>query len=120
MLKKRRGRCTISPDPKILTFSNKLKLIFLNVSILFQFYDDLYYKYNGRDFCGFYDFLNPGLIIGNLQLVRNVIVKDFDSFANRRVLALGKVKICSFPTSASLQHLFPSPFFISDSLWIYL
>ena len=61
----------------------------------FQFFDDAYYNHGAKDFCGFYDFMKPGLIIGDLQLIQNMLVRDFDFFADRRVLGLGKVTFSS-------------------------
>ncbi|XP_068224105.1 probable cytochrome P450 6a13 isoform X2 [Palaemon carinicauda] len=56
-----------------------------------EFFDDLYFNYNGRDFCGYYDFLQPGLFIGNPEIIKSILVKDFDHFADRRTFDLGKV-----------------------------
>lgn len=51
----------------------------------------MYYAYNGCDFCGYYDFLTPGLFVGNPELVKSILVKDFEHFSDRRTFDLGKV-----------------------------
>ncbi|KAK8401401.1 hypothetical protein O3P69_002877 [Scylla paramamosain] len=56
-----------------------------------EFFDELYYDYNGRDLCGFYDFLKPSLFVGNPQLIKNILVQDFHNFADRRTFDLAKV-----------------------------
>lgn len=56
-----------------------------------EFFDELYYDYNGRDLCGFYDFLKPSLFVGNPQLIKNILVQDFHYFADRRTFDLAKV-----------------------------
>ncbi|KAG0726162.1 Cytochrome P450 6j1 [Chionoecetes opilio] len=56
-----------------------------------QFFDELYYDYNGRDYCGFYDFLKPGLFVGNPQLIKGILVQNFHHFADRRTFDLAKV-----------------------------
>lgn len=56
-----------------------------------EFFDELYYDYNGRDYCGFYDFLKPGLFVGNPQLIKTILVQDFQYFADRRTFDLAKV-----------------------------
>ncbi|KAG7170940.1 cytochrome P450 6j1-like [Homarus americanus] len=56
-----------------------------------EFFDELYHKYNGKDLCGFYDFLKPGLFVGNPELIKSILVRDFDHFADRRTFDLSKV-----------------------------
>ncbi|CAL4111264.1 unnamed protein product, partial [Meganyctiphanes norvegica] len=64
----------------------------LGISMPFtEFFDQLYSVYGGRDFCGYYDFMKPGLFVGNPELVKRILVQDFEYFADRRTFELGKV-----------------------------
>nr|XP_053656910.1 probable cytochrome P450 6a13 [Cherax quadricarinatus] len=56
-----------------------------------QFFEEAYFKYNGRDVCGYYDFLKPGLVVGNPDILRDILIKDFQHFADRRTFDLVKV-----------------------------
>ncbi|XP_045626009.1 probable cytochrome P450 6a13 [Procambarus clarkii] len=47
-------------------------------------YDQLLYKeHGGKRFCGYYEFTQPCLMIGDPELLKHVMVKDFDHFTDR-------------------------------------
>lgn len=49
-----------------------------------EFDQMLYEKYGGKKFCGYYEFTRPCLMIGDPELLKHVMVKDFDHFTDRR------------------------------------
>ncbi|XP_076036727.1 putative cytochrome P450 6a13 isoform X2 [Oratosquilla oratoria] len=77
------------PDPPFLV-GHTLQRLGITRPFM-QFLDDLYYNYDGKNFCGFYDFLKPGILVGKPDLIKKVLVRDFIYFADRRTLDLGKV-----------------------------
>jgi cytochrome P450 len=59
----------------------------------FVFIDWKRYKYAkqlGKPAFGFNDFFQPSVFITDLDLMKNIFIKDFDSFMNRRTLAMEK------------------------------
>ncbi|KAK7071773.1 Cytochrome P450 3A4 [Halocaridina rubra] len=50
---------------------------------LAEFDQMLYEKYGGKDMCGYYEFTQPCLMIGSPELLKHVMVKDFDHFTDR-------------------------------------
>ncbi|KAK7074658.1 Cytochrome P450 3A4 [Halocaridina rubra] len=48
------------------------------------FDDEAYSKYGGSNFCGIYEMMNPALLVGNPEILRQIFVKDFDHFVDRR------------------------------------
>ncbi|KAK7080460.1 Cytochrome P450 3A4 [Halocaridina rubra] len=48
------------------------------------FENEVYSKFGGCRYAGIYEFLNPILIVGDPELMKNILVKDFDHFVNRR------------------------------------
>lgn len=83
----RRG---IPAPPATLLLGHTLRRLGITTPFM-KFFDDLYYNYNGRDFCGYYDFIQPGLFVANPELLKSILVKDFEHFADRRTFDLGKV-----------------------------
>ncbi|ROT72411.1 cytochrome P450 CYP6BQ22 [Penaeus vannamei] len=52
-------------------------------------YDSVaYHKYGGSKFCGLYEFFTPVLLVGDPDLLKHILVKDFDHFVDRMTLAL--------------------------------
>lgn len=48
-------------------------------------YDQQIYKcYGGAKYCGYYEFMKPVLMIGDPELLKHVMIKDFDHFTDRR------------------------------------
>lgn len=77
----------------------------------------MYNDYNGRDFCGYYDFLKPGLFIGNPELIKSILVKDFEHFSDRRTFDLGKVHN-PLMSVVVVGDFFCSSFIISLVFWV--
>ncbi|XP_069187504.1 cytochrome P450 9e2-like isoform X2 [Procambarus clarkii] len=48
------------------------------------FFDEVYYRYRSARVCGLYEFFRPVLMVTDPDLLRNIFVKDFDHFVNRR------------------------------------
>ncbi|XP_071514189.1 cytochrome P450 3A24-like isoform X1 [Panulirus ornatus] len=48
-----------------------------------EFDQMLYEKYGGKKFCGYYEFTQPCLMIGDPEILKHVMVKDFDHFTDR-------------------------------------
>ncbi|XP_069970358.1 probable cytochrome P450 6a13 [Penaeus vannamei] len=83
-------RMGVPSPPASLVVGHTLRRLGLSVPFM-KFFDEMYYAYNGCDFCGYYDFLTPGLFVGNPELVKSILVKDFEHFSDRRTFDLGKV-----------------------------
>ncbi|KAK7060083.1 hypothetical protein SK128_004423 [Halocaridina rubra] len=95
----------VPAPPATLILGHTLKRLGITTPFM-EFFDDLYYNYNGRDFCGYYDFIQAGLFVGNPQLIKSILVKDFEYFADRRTFDLGKVNPIAndMLTNAKGQH----------------
>ncbi|XP_042869793.1 probable cytochrome P450 6a14 [Penaeus japonicus] len=48
-----------------------------------EFDQMLYERYGGKRFCGYYEFTQPCLMVGDPELLKLVMVKDFDHFTDR-------------------------------------
>ncbi|KAB7505718.1 Cytochrome P450 9e2, partial [Armadillidium nasatum] len=70
------------PDP-VWLFGNLLPRLRATVSLA-EFDQNLYKNYKGHKLCGYYEFTKPVLMIGDPQLLKNVMIKDFDHFTDRR------------------------------------
>ncbi|XP_042230504.1 cytochrome P450 3A29-like isoform X2 [Homarus americanus] len=46
--------------------------------------DEVYYKHGGATFCGLYEFFNPVLLVGDPDIIKHILIKDFDHFVNSR------------------------------------
>ncbi|KAL7646757.1 UNVERIFIED_CONTAM: hypothetical protein RMT77_002012 [Armadillidium vulgare] len=47
-------------------------------------YDYNYYSdYGGKRYCGFFEFNQKSIMIGDLNILRHILIKDFDNFVNR-------------------------------------
>ncbi|KAL7645340.1 UNVERIFIED_CONTAM: hypothetical protein RMT77_003726 [Armadillidium vulgare] len=69
------------PDP-VWLFGNLLPRLRATVSLA-DFDQNLYKNYKGHKLCGYYEFTKPVLMIGDPQLLKNVMIKDFDHFTDR-------------------------------------
>ncbi|KAF2354619.1 Cytochrome P450 [Trinorchestia longiramus] len=74
----------------VFLFGNTLQRLGLTMPF-YEFLERAYHESNGKDFCGFYEFMKPGLIISNPQLLQSILIRDFDHFNERRAMRLGKV-----------------------------
>lgn len=82
----RKGVMQITPTPFFGNFKN---CILLKTSIS-EFIQDLYEKSEGLPFMGFYIFNKPFLLVRDLELVKHILVKDFNTFANKHASADSK------------------------------
>lgn len=48
-----------------------------------EFDQMLYERYGGKKYCGYYEFTQPCLMVGDPELLKHVMVKDFDHFTDR-------------------------------------
>ncbi|XP_063591117.1 cytochrome P450 6k1-like [Penaeus indicus] len=46
--------------------------------------DEMYHNHRGSLFCGMYMLLRPDLLLGDPDLLKGVLIKDFDHFTDRR------------------------------------
>ncbi|XP_051170806.1 cytochrome P450 9e2-like [Leptopilina boulardi] len=69
-----------SPVP---IFGNMLPIIFRqkNMGTVIR---ELYNKYPNKKYFGFYDFMNPVIVLRDMELIKSVAVKNFDSFPDHR------------------------------------
>ncbi|XP_068202510.1 cytochrome P450 9e2-like [Palaemon carinicauda] len=49
-----------------------------------EYVDEMYKKHGGSTFCGLYEFFKPLLMIGDPELAKLILIKDFDHFVDRR------------------------------------
>lgn len=66
------------PEPEFL-FGSMRDVITMKKNIGQQM-DTLYNQYKGYDFIGFYKFLTPSLLIRSPELIKKILVQDFDHF----------------------------------------
>ncbi|KAG7160000.1 Cytochrome P450 6B6-like [Homarus americanus] len=48
-----------------------------------EFDQMLYKNHGGKTFCGYYEFTQPCLMVGDPELLKHIMVKDFDHFTDR-------------------------------------
>lgn len=70
----------VKSRPTNLIFGNILGVITLKESIG-QFHTSLYRQFKDVPYVGYYVMSKPALLIKDAELVKNVLIKDFDSFA---------------------------------------
>ncbi|XP_047493754.1 cytochrome P450 6k1-like [Penaeus chinensis] len=69
--------------------------------------DEMYYNHRGSLFCGLYELFRPSLLLGDPDLLKAVLIKDFDHFANRRSFKSTNPKdkiVNEMITSATGEH----------------
>ncbi|XP_071540340.1 cytochrome P450 3A41-like isoform X1 [Panulirus ornatus] len=76
------------PTPPFLPFLGHVHKLFSASQGRWVFDDEVYTKYGGSTFCGTYEMLKPVLMIGDPDLLKQVLVKDFDHFTDRRTFNL--------------------------------
>nr|AQM57072.1 cytochrome P450 CYP6ER4 [Sogatella furcifera] len=62
-----------------------LKDFLLGKKFIAQVYADIYKQGAGHPMIGYYSFLSPGLVIRNPDLLKRILVRDYDSFCDRGV-----------------------------------
>jgi len=65
------------------TYSSGWKILFKKTNV-FQALDELYFKYSNERYLGIYGFGRPVLVINQLDDVKNILIKDFEHFVDRR------------------------------------
>ncbi|XP_050694168.1 cytochrome P450 6B7-like [Eriocheir sinensis] len=71
------------PGPKPLwVLGNVYPRLRASVSLA-AFDQEMYERHGGRWMCGYYEFTKPCLMVGDVQLLKHVMVKDFDHFTDR-------------------------------------
>ena len=53
-----------------------------------EFDQELYERHGGRRVCGYFEFTKPCLMVGDLLLLKHIMVKDFDHFTDRRYVGV--------------------------------
>jgi len=77
------------PGPKkILLFGNEFGPPFYKP--ILEVEEWLYQKQGGKKFCGYFEFNQPILFVGDLDLIRDITIKNFESFANHREFVMSE------------------------------
>ncbi|XP_042855523.1 cytochrome P450 3A18-like [Penaeus japonicus] len=76
------------PSPPARPFTGHLHHVFSSTKAKWLWRDEAYHRHGGRRVCGLYNFLSPQLLVGDPELLRGVLVRDFDHFVDRRHLDL--------------------------------
>ena len=82
-------RAGVPEDPGYFPFGSKPNKDVLTGKIPYlQMPEEIYWKYQDKPFVGMYGFLgnSPNIIINDLELVKRVLIRDFDHFVDRRKL----------------------------------
>ncbi|XP_071534282.1 cytochrome P450 6k1-like [Panulirus ornatus] len=74
--------------PPALPFLGHAHKIFSKTQGRWVFDDEVYTKYGGSTFCGTYEMHRPVLMIGDPDLIKHILVKDFDHFVDRRTMKM--------------------------------
>lgn len=82
----RRGIMQITPSP---LFGNFKKCILFQKSVS-EIIRELYGQNEGLPFMGFYIFYKPFFLVRDIELVKHILVKDFNTFANKHTSADSK------------------------------
>ncbi|KAJ9577523.1 hypothetical protein L9F63_005896, partial [Diploptera punctata] len=100
---KKKGVPTLKP---IISFGDFLKSVIPNYNPLYMF-QGFYDAFDGEKYGGLYSFSKPTLIVKNPELIKTILVKDFDSFHSRGI------KVTSEKIDPLAGHLFS----LSGSKW---
>ncbi|KAK8741814.1 hypothetical protein OTU49_002420, partial [Cherax quadricarinatus] len=73
----------VSTPPYLPFLGHMHKLLSLSQT-RWHYFDEVYHKYGGSTFSGLYEQYRPVLMVGDPDLLRNIFVKDFDHFVDRR------------------------------------
>ncbi|XP_042203443.1 cytochrome P450 9e2-like [Homarus americanus] len=76
------------PTPPIIPFLGHIHALFLKGLKPLLYENEVYSKYGGSTFCGKYEMFRPILVVGDLELMKHITVKDFDYFTDRRNFTL--------------------------------
>ena len=73
------------PFLKPIPFVGNLGQVFIQKIDVASYLKNLYLEHKGKPYLGIFAFDKPGLLINDLDLLRNVLVKDFQNFTDRTV-----------------------------------
>ncbi|KAJ9587972.1 hypothetical protein L9F63_018601, partial [Diploptera punctata] len=102
---RKRGVPCVKPS---FIFGNFKEVLFQKVCVG-EFFQNMYNKGEGKPFVGIYVFGSPALVIRDPELIKTVLVKDFNIFFDRKVMSNEK----SDPLSKNL-------FLLKGAQWRYL
>lgn len=77
------------PEPSFPT--GNITPIVLSKQPISEYFQDIYERYKDHRFCGIYTFFKPNLVIVDLDLVRDVLAKEFSSFHDRGMFCNEKI-----------------------------
>lgn len=72
------------PGPKPVWFIGNIYPRLRATQSMPEYDQVMYEKHGGKMYCGYYEFMNPCLMVGHPELLKHVMVKDFDHFTDRR------------------------------------
>ncbi|KAK8741853.1 hypothetical protein OTU49_002425 [Cherax quadricarinatus] len=70
--------------PPYLPFLGHLHKLLSLSQTRWRYVDEVYHKYGGSTLSGLYELFRPVLMVGDPDLLKNIFVKDFDHFVDRR------------------------------------
>ncbi|XP_027214936.2 cytochrome P450 3A13 [Penaeus vannamei] len=76
------------PSPPARPFTGHLHHVFSSTRPVWEWREEAYLRHGGQRVCGLYNFLTPQLLVGDPELLKGVLVRDFDHFVDRRHLDL--------------------------------
>ena len=72
------------PGPKPSWFFGNTYARVRGKTSMAEFDQMLYENYGGHKYCGIFEFLKPTLVVGDPELLKHIMIKDFDHFTDRR------------------------------------
>ncbi|CAL4199041.1 unnamed protein product, partial [Meganyctiphanes norvegica] len=76
------------PVPPVTPIIGHFHHFFSRSNIPHLYRDEVYHKYGGDRFNGYYEFFTPTISFGDPEILKSVMIKDFDHFTDRRVLEM--------------------------------
>nr|XP_053638108.1 cytochrome P450 9e2-like [Cherax quadricarinatus] len=70
--------------PPYLPFLGHMHKLLSSSQSRWLYFDEVYQKFGGSTLSGLYELFRPVLMIGDPELLKNIFVKDFDHFVDRR------------------------------------
>nr|XP_053654483.1 cytochrome P450 9e2-like [Cherax quadricarinatus] len=72
------------PTPPFVPFLGHVHKQLSLTQARWEYLNEVYSKYGGSSLCGMYEIFRPVLMIGDPDLLKNIFVKNFDHFVDRR------------------------------------
>lgn len=79
------------PGPRPIFPTGNIAAVFTKKKQFFQPFIENYFQYKKLPFVGMYTLYNPVLLVNDLNLARNILVRDFNHFETHGTLACEKV-----------------------------